>query len=195
MKQYKVCIFERILHYMRIYTKKGDKGTTSLFGGQRLPKDALRIEAYGTIDELNSVTGVLIDSLDDQSVKKELLRVQHWLFDYGSILATPPGAKQYVKNPGQEAIEFLEKRIDEMEEELPPLRHFILPSGYMPTSQAHVSRCVCRRAERRIVSLMHEEEVEEEVVAFFNRLSDYFFVLSRFLTFKAGKQDVEWNPR
>lgn len=180
---------------MRIYTKKGDKGTTSLFGGKRLPKDDIRIDAYGTVDELNSFTGVLLDTEPDSGVKSDLLQIQNWLFAYGSILATPPGAKQYVTAPGEVAIDFLEARIDSMENELPPLRHFILPSGHLPTSMAHVARCVSRRAERCIVSLSHEEEVGDDILAFFNRLSDYYFVLARYLTFKAGKPDVEWNPR
>ncbi len=180
---------------MRIYTKKGDKGSTSLFGGKRLSKDAVRIEAYGTVDELNSQVGILLDSLDIAELKDDLLIIQHWLFDYGSMLATPPGAKQYVTPPGEKALSFLEQKIDGMELELPPLRHFILPSGYLPTSFAHMARCVCRRAERRIVTLSHEEDVAEEILAFFNRLSDYFFVFARYAAHRAGKKDVEWNPR
>ncbi|HPB53129.1 MAG TPA: cob(I)yrinic acid a,c-diamide adenosyltransferase [Saprospiraceae bacterium] len=180
---------------MRIYTKKGDKGSTSLFGGKRLAKDAVRIEAYGTVDELNAQVGVLLDNLENADIQDDLLRVQHWLFDYGSMLATPPGAKLYVTPPGEKALSFLEEKIDAMELELPPLKHFILPSGHTSTSFAHMARCVCRRAERRIVSLSHEEEIGEEPLAFFNRLSDYFFVLARYLTHLAGKKDVEWNPR
>lgn len=180
---------------MKIYTKKGDRGTTSLFGGKRLPKDALRIEAYGTVDELNAHTGVLIDSINEGTVKSELLEIQHWLFAYGAVLATPPGGKLYIDAPGQPAIDFLESRIDAMEQELPPLRSFILPSGYAPTSFAHLARCVCRRAERCIVALDHEEAVDAVLMAFFNRLSDYYFVLARYLSHVNGKKDVAWMPK
>ncbi len=167
---------------------------TSLFGGKLMPKNALRIDAYGTVDELNSSVGLIIDSCEDDLVKEELSEVQHWLFAYGSMLATPPDGKLFIEAPGETAILKLESYIDKMEEVLPPLRNFILPSGYLPTSFTHLSRCICRRAERCIVSLNDEENLDETLIAFFNRLSDYLFVLARFLSFKKGIKDVAWIP-
>jgi len=168
---------------------------TSLFGGKMMPKNSLRIDAYGTVDELNSNVGLIIDSCEDDKIKADLLEIQHWLFAYGAALATPPGGKLYIESPGTSSIEKLEQDIDLMESQLPPLKHFILPSGYLPTSFTHLSRCVCRRAERCIVGLNEEEEVDPELLQFFNRLSDYLFVLARFLSFKAGKEDVPWIPK
>ena len=179
---------------MKIYTKKGDKGMTSLFGGKMLPKNSLRIDAYGTVDELNSSVGLIIDSSDNATAKEQLLEVQHWLFAYGSILATPPGGKLYIEAPGEDAVTKLETYIDRMEEKLSPLRNFILPSGYLPTSFAHMSRCICRRAERCIVGLSEVEEVDEVLLKFFNRLSDYFFFFFRFLSFSKGLEDIPWKP-
>lgn len=179
---------------MKIYTKKGDKGMTSLFGGKMMPKNALRIDAYGTVDELNSSVGLVIDSSDDDDIKGQLSEVQHWLFAYGAMLATPPDGKLFIESPGLVAIHKLESYIDQMEEQLPPLRHFILPSGYLPTSFAHLARCICRRAERCIVGLNDEEQLDETLITFFNRLSDYLFVLARFLSFKRGIEDVAWIP-
>jgi len=180
---------------MKIYTKKGDKGMTSLFGGKMMPKNALRIDAYGTVDELNSNVGLIIDSCEQPIIKADLLEIQHWLFAYGAALATPQGGKLYIELPGTDSIEKLENDIDKMEAQLQPLKHFILPSGHLSTSFTHLARCVCRRAERCIVGLNEEEEVDAELMKFFNRLSDYFFVLARYLTFLAGKEDVPWIPK
>lgn len=179
---------------MKIYTKKGDTGTTGLFGGNRLDKNDIRIDAYGTVDELNSFLGVVLDSCNIPESAAFLGRIQHWLFAYGSVLATAPGSKLFIDQPGEDAIIELEQAIDAMESELPPLKHFILPSGYLPASHTHVARCVCRRAERLIVGLSQRDEVDPVLLKFFNRLSDYLFVLSRFLMYRNERSEIAWIP-
>ncbi|KAA3630157.1 MAG: cob(I)yrinic acid a,c-diamide adenosyltransferase [Bacteroidetes bacterium] len=180
---------------MKIYTKKGDLGETSLFGGQRLSKHHLRIESYGTVDELNAHVGVVRDSLEDQSLRDLLKRIQDTLFVLGGILASAPGKRPDYLLVKEAEIDLLEKTIDEMEETLPPLKSFILPGGHTVVSHCHVARCVCRRAERRVVGLATEEEVDPLVIKYLNRLSDFLFVLSRKIGQDLGVDEVEWKSR
>ncbi|HPK09670.1 MAG TPA: cob(I)yrinic acid a,c-diamide adenosyltransferase [Saprospiraceae bacterium] len=182
---------------MKIYTKTGDKGTTGLFGGKRVGKDDLRIESYGTVDELNSFIGLLISKLNDQLLveKAFLLNVQSRLFDIGASLATDPDSslkKDYIHH---EDIEILEEYIDTYQEQLEPLKNFILPGGSESIALAHVCRAISRRAERRVVALGMDENVEEINIVFLNRLSDYFFVLARYLAHVEGIDDVKWQAK
>jgi cob(I)alamin adenosyltransferase len=187
----------------RIYTKTGDKGETSLVGGQRLPKDALRIEAYGTVDELNAFAGAacltaegLVASHQDMIQMALILkRVQHELFNLGSILATKP-EDVHPKQPritGAE-IELLESEIDQMNADLPPLRSFVLPGGCRLNVELHLCRTVCRRAERICVGLARQEEVTAEAIRYLNRLSDAFFVWSRWVSHELGAPEILWEP-
>lgn len=180
---------------MKIYTKKGDLGETSLFGGQRLSKHHLRIESYGTIDELNAHIGIVRDNLVDQQLRDLIKRIQDTLFVLGGILASAPGKKPDYLVVKEEEIDLLENAIDEMEETLPPLKNFILPGGHPVVSHCHVARCVCRRAERRVVGLATEEEVDPLVIKYLNRLSDFLFVLSRKIGQNLGVDEVEWKSR
>lgn len=178
---------------MKIYTKKGDKGQTSLFGGKKLYKDDKRIEAYGTIDEFNSNVGLIIASIKDDLMQERLLEIQKNLFTIGAILATDPRKIHLVKAFKSEAIDQVEKWIDEMEKELPELKSFILPSGSLAVGHTHVARTVCRRAERRIVSLLSEEEDETvDFLVYINRLSDFFFVLARKICMDEGCVENLW---
>lgn len=181
---------------MKIYTRTGDKGQTSLLGGTRVPKHHLRIEAYGTLDELNSHIGLLRDQgLSDQMVK-ELLEVQDRLFTLGSHLASDPEkSKVRIPDIGAEDITFLENAIDSMNESLPEMRHFVLPGGHPAVSICHIARCVCRRAERLVVHLAEISPVEEIVVQYMNRLSDYLFVLSRKISAELNAIETPWKPR
>jgi cob(I)alamin adenosyltransferase len=183
----------------KIYTRGGDKGQTSLVGGQRVDKDAPRIEVYGTVDELNSYIGlacVLASRADaTQPLARILLRVQHELFNLGSILATLPadvGPRQPQVTDAD--VTQLEHEIDEMNEGLPPLRSFVLPGGSELNAQLHVCRTVCRRAERLTVALSREEEVPGEAVRYLNRLSDALFVWSRWASLQLGNREVLWQP-
>lgn len=187
----------------RIYTKRGDKGETSLVGGQRVPKDALRIEAYGTVDELNALMGVVSMSCQEQigqDPRVGLLagmvrRVQHELFNLGSILATKPEdvhPKQARVTSAE--IEQLEREIDAMNEDLPALRSFVLPGGTRLNAELHVARTVCRRAERLLVSLAREESMPPESIQYLNRLSDALFVWSRWANFVLRVPEVLWDP-
>ena len=188
---------------MKVYTKTGDKGTTALFGGTRVPKDHIRIESYGTVDELNSHIGLIRDQEIDNQYKTVLAEVQDRLFTVGAILATPPD-KETLKN-GQPRlqnlglvisdIEFLEKEIDKMEESLPQMTHFVLPGGHTTVSYCHIARCVCRRAERLAVHLSHNEPVADIAIKYLNRLSDYLFVLARKLSHDLNAEEVKWIPR
>lgn len=180
---------------MKIYTKTGDKGQTSLFGGKRILKDNLRIEAYGTVDELNAFTGLLHDQCPYDEVKVSLSAIQNLLFNMGSVLATDPEKKFDLPGIKTNHIEELEKRMDAMDETLPALQNFILPSGHPLVSAAHVCRTVCRRAERRLVSLSQESTVDEISIVYLNRLSDYFFVLARYLGQKAGATEIIWKSQ
>lgn len=187
---------------MKIYTKTGDQGSTALFGGTRVPKNNTRIEAYGTVDELNSHIGLIRDQDIPQLEKQALLAIQHHLFTLGAILATDP-AKAILKNGKErlnipkitaETILFLEEEIDRMEEPLAPMTHFILPGGHTTVSFCHIARCVCRRSERLSVQLDLEEGVDATVLMYLNRLSDYLFVLARKLTFDLQAEEIKWIP-
>ena len=188
---------------MKVYTKTGDTGTTALFGGTRVPKHHIRIESYGTVDELNSYIGLIRDQDMSDLYKNVLIEVQDRLFTVGAILATPP-EKETLKN-GQPRlqnlgivesdIEFLENEIDTMEEALPPMTHFVLPGGHTTVSYCHIARCVCRRAERLAVHLNDIEPTDERVIKYLNRLSDYLFVLARKLSHDLNADEVQWIPR
>jgi len=188
---------------MKIYTKTGDSGTTALFGGTRVPKDHIRIESYGTVDELNSYIGLIRDQEIDSHYKKILIEIQDRLFTVGAILATPPekevkkNGELRLKNLGiiDSDIELLENEIDTMEESLPPMTHFVLPGGHTTVSYCHIARCVCRRAERLAVHLDHNEPITEIVIMYLNRLSDYLFVLARKLSKDLNAEEVKWIPR
>ena len=188
---------------MKIYTKTGDTGTTALFGGTRVPKDHIRIESYGTVDELNSHIGLIRDQDFNVHYKDILIEIQDRLFTVGAILATPPD-KEVLKNGEKRLqnlgivesdIELLESEIDAMEEALPPMTHFVLPGGHTTVSYCHVARCVCRRAERLAVHLNHNEPVAEIAIKYLNRLSDYLFVLARKLSHDLNADEVKWIPR
>lgn len=181
---------------MKIYTKKGDKGQTSLIGGTKVPKHHLRIESYGTIDELNSYVG-LIRSHDIDSGQLQVLKeIQDRLFTIGSSLASDPErSKMQIPDLYDSDITFLEEQIDEMTSKLPPLKHFILPGGGLASSACHLARCVCRRAERLAVHLSETSYVDEKVIRYLNRLSDYFFVLSRQVALDSGNNENIWIPR
>jgi cob(I)alamin adenosyltransferase len=182
----------------KIYTKTGDKGTTSLIGGTKVPKSHLRIEAYGTVDELNSYIGLCNDLLTDPQSKTILREVQDRLFTLGSSLACDPDKEPKMKIPDLEEkdVALLEKEIDTMNETLPPMKSFILPGGHVIVSHIHVARCICRRAERCCVRLeMEKEEVELIVIKYLNRLSDYLFVLARFTALQLKAGEIPWKPR
>ncbi len=181
---------------MKIYTKTGDSGETGLFGGRRLPKNHARIEAYGTVDELNSFIGLLHDSLETEHEKGVLREVQDRLFTVGSHLACDPEQMPMLPDLTDGDLLFLENEMDTMDDSLPPLRNFVLPGGHPAVSVAHVCRTVCRRAERRVVELKSlAEPVEDSVVKYLNRLSDYFFVLSRWICQQTGAEEIAWKPR
>lgn len=187
---------------MKIYTKTGDSGTTSLFGGTRVPKHHIRIESYGTIDELNSWLGLLRDQKINANSKKILEQTQKNLFTLGAILATTP--EKAVLKSGKERlnipklnisdIELLEAEMDAMNEDLPPMTHFVLPGGHQAVSYCHIARTVCRRAERMISLLHFNEPVDPIVMSYVNRLSDYLFVLSRKLSAELGAEEQKWIP-
>lgn len=181
---------------MKVYTKKGDKGTTQLIGGTRVPKNTLRIEAYGTIDELNSYIGLIRDQKIDSEYVTQLLEIQDRLFTLGALLARDP-EKQKMKLPEliESDITNLENWIDAMEEKLEPMTSFVLPGGHTTVSYAHIARCVCRRSERVITELNESSVVSEIVMAYVNRLSDYLFVLSRKLTLDLNATEQPWKPR
>ncbi|MFN0037627.1 MAG: cob(I)yrinic acid a,c-diamide adenosyltransferase [Saprospiraceae bacterium] len=179
----------------RIYTKTGDKGETALFGGRRVPKSHLRVDAYGSVDELNSFTGWLRDSVENQRIREVLAQIQHRLFTVGAHLASDPAKHPPVPDLLSSDIELLEKEMDAMDAALPPLKNFILPGGHPAVSVCHVCRTVCRRAERLAVALHASEPVEDIVLQYLNRLSDYFFMLARQLAHDLGAEEVIWNPR
>jgi cob(I)alamin adenosyltransferase len=181
---------------MKIYTKTGDEGTTALFGGKRVLKSELRIDTYGTVDELNSWVGVLRDQEVNRGRQSELIEIQDRLFTIGSILAVEPGnTKVKVPALAQEDVVFLEQRIDAMEEKLEPMKVFVLPGGHPSVSFGHVTRTVCRRAERLVIALHQQEPIEPLVVQYLNRLSDYFFVLCRSMTAELKAPETPWKPR
>ncbi len=188
---------------MKVYTKTGDKGSTSLFGGTRVPKHHIRIESYGTVDELNSYIGLIRDQEINPLYKAVLIEVQDRLFTVGAIMATPQD-KEILKNGekrlninriSEEDIQYLETEIDKMDSELPQMTHFVLPGGHTTVSYCHIGRCVCRRAERLAVHLNELEPIDERVLTYLNRLSDYLFVLARKLSHDLGADEVKWIPR
>lgn len=181
---------------MKVYTRKGDKGTTGLIGGTRVPKHSLRIESYGTVDELNSYIGLLRDKAISDDDKKDLIEIQDRLFTLGSLLAEDK-EKSKMKLPQihQKDIDFLENKIDLMDTELPPMKSFILPGGHETVSFCHITRCVCRRAERLVTALSDEVELNELILSYLNRLSDYLFVYSRFLSLKLNAEEIPWQPK
>ncbi|SDD12213.1 cob(I)alamin adenosyltransferase [Algoriphagus faecimaris] len=181
---------------MKIYTKTGDQGITSLLGGVRVPKSDLRIDAYGTVDELNSYVGLLRDQEVNESRSEFLKAIQDRLFTLGADLATVPG-KDKVKKPDLHYtdVQELESAMDEMEATLPPLTAFILPGGHTSVSFCHLARTVCRRAERIVVELASYEQVSDLVIQYLNRLSDYFFVLGRKMAAELQVEEVTWKPR
>jgi cob(I)alamin adenosyltransferase len=180
---------------MKIYTKTGDDGTTGLIGGSRVSKADLQIESYGTVDELNSWIGCIRDSLDDGPCSKQLLDIQNNLFVLGASLATAPkGTKMQLPPLESNFIEDLERWIDAMNTELPDLTHFILPGGHMASSHAQIARCVCRRAERRVIELNNNDPRFSLEIKYLNRLSDYLFVLARYALRKFEKEEVKWIP-
>ncbi len=187
---------------MKIYTKTGDSGTTALFGGTRVPKHHIRIESYGTVDELNSWLGLIRDQEINTQSKDQLAKIQDKLFTLGAILATDP-EKAILKN-GKERlnipkisvsdIEILENAIDEMDATLPQMTHFILPGGHTSVSYCHIARTVCRRAERMATLLFENEPFDEKVLSYLNRLSDYLFVLARKLSKELKAEEIKWIP-
>ncbi len=188
---------------MKIYTKTGDQGETSLFGGARVKKFNLRIDAYGTVDELNSYIGLIRDQKIDKESFKALIEIQNNLFTLGAMLATP-SAKETLKS-GKDRLQipkienteihFLETEIDRMNESLQPMKSFILPGGNTLVSFCHIARCVCRRAERITVELNENETINSNLLIYLNRLSDYLFVLARKLTFDNQLTEIPWNPK
>ena len=187
---------------MKIYTKTGDKGTTALFGGTRVSKHHIRIDSYGTIDELNAWLGLIRDQEIASHSKKLLAVIQDKLFTIGAILATDPekallkSGKERLNIPKINAsdIELLEKEMDAMSESLPPMTHFILPGGHTTVSYCHIARTVCRRAERMATLLFEKEPFEENVLSYINRLSDYLFVLARKLSKDLKADEIKWIP-
>lgn len=181
---------------MKIYTKTGDAGTTALLGGTRVAKHHIRLEAYGTLDELNSWIGLLRDFTINSSRSVVLKEIQDLLFTLGSHLATAPGKNvRHLPSFSAEDIELLEKEVDQMEQGLPELKNFILPGGHKEVSQCHIARCVCRRAERLAVALHEQEPLDPTILMYLNRLSDYLFVLARRMGHDMGAAEVPWQPR
>jgi cob(I)alamin adenosyltransferase len=180
---------------MKIYTKTGDKGETSLFGGKRVPKYELRINAYGTCDELNSFLGLVRDQNISQDIKQILIKIQSDIFVLGAELAADPDKPKLKKPDLSEAdIDFLESEIDKMNEMLPPMTNFILPGGNTTVSYCHIARTVCRRAERLVVELSQLTEIDYLAVKYLNRLSDYLFVLARKLSLDLNAEEIPWIP-
>jgi len=187
---------------LKIYTKTGDSGNTSLIGGTKVSKNNLRIETYGTVDELNSFIGLLIDSMNPfkplHSLQIDLKEIQDRLFTIGSSLACDPDKAPQMKIPDLliSDVEWLEKQIDQMQASLPVMKHFILPGGHTAVSTAHITRCVCRRAERLCVALQENNLfIEPLVIQYLNRLSDYLFVVARYIGQQLHIEEIAWKPR
>lgn len=181
--------------FMKIYTKTGDDGTTGLFDGRRVPKSSLRVEAYGTTDELNAVIG-LISTYDlPELLQKQIAKIINLIFNLGSDLATPLGSKQsdFIKRIDKQNVELIETFIDDLTGELPELKNFILPGGTRVASLYHLARTVCRRAERCIVRLSETEEINDNVILFINRLSDYLFTAARYYNYKLNVKEIIWK--
>jgi cob(I)alamin adenosyltransferase len=182
----------------KIYTKTGDTGKTSLIGGTKVPKSHIRIQAYGTVDELNAFIGLLNDQLSDMHSRELLREIQDRLFTIGSFLASDPNKKiaMAIPNLKESDIFLLENEIDQMNEKLPEMKSFILPGGHMSVSTAHVCRTICRRAERLIVELNEKEHLDQPlIIIYLNRLSDYFFVLARWIGHLLGVEEIKWVAR
>jgi len=182
----------------KIYTKTGDAGKTGLIGGTKVPKNHIRIETYGTVDELNSHIGLLIDQLKDEPTKQMLKEVQDRLFTIGSSLACDPEKEPAFKIPDltEADVTLLESEMDKMNEQLPPMKFFILPGGHIAVSQAHVCRCVCRRAERLCVAMLETDVfIDTLVIKYINRLSDYLFMVARYTAHLLGVPEIAWKPR
>ena len=183
---------------LKIYTKTGDNGKTSLIGGTKVSKSHPRIESYGTVDELNSHIGLISDLITDQTCKTILREVQDRLFTIGSLLACDPTKESGVKLPGliDNDVKILESEIDRMNESLLEMKSFILPGGHVTVSSIHIARCVCRRAERACVYLQeNNQELDKLIIIYLNRLSDYLFMLARYSAHLLGINDVPWKPR
>ncbi len=180
----------------RLYTGGGDCGETSLCGGQRVPKDCLRLDAYGTVDEFSSFLGVVLSQPEcPEAIRETLLAIQNLLFDIGCILATDPAGPSYTKPIEPADIEWLERRIDETDDATPEIRAFVLPGGTPLAAHTHVARTVCRRAERRILALSRVEEVPDEILKWLNRPSDYRFILARHFNHLASGPEITWHTR
>ena len=183
---------------LKIYTKTGDAGKTSLIGGTKVPKSHIRIESYGTVDELNSYIGLCTDHIADVSSKTMLKEIQDRLFTIGSSLACDPDKEPLMRMPDlkQEDVQLLEESIDSMNEILPVMKSFILPGGHVAVSHLHVARCICRRAERICVHMQEENIfIDPLVIKYINRLSDYLFVLARYVGHLVGAEEIAWKPR
>ena len=182
---------------MKVYTKTGDKGKTSLFGGKRVLKNDLQINAYGTVDELNSWMGMLRDSTNSAQEKKVIIDIQETLFTVGSYLASDPAKKDSMKLPAlhQSMIDSLEQEMDAMDANLPEMKSFVLPGGHVAVSNCHIARTVCRRAERAVVSMKSDDEDIDFAIRYINRLSDYLFVLSRKWTIDFDAEEIPWTPK
>jgi len=181
---------------MKVYTKKGDKGKTGLIGGTRVPKYALRIDSYGTVDELNSYVGLLRDRVVKAEFKDELIFIQDRLFTIGSWLASDPEkGKMQLPEITENDLTKLELSIDEMETKLEPMTSFVLPGGHETVSFCHITRCVCRRAERLVAELNDASELNPLILAYLNRLSDYLFVYGRFVSAELGAEEIPWKPK
>lgn len=187
----------------KIYTKTGDKGQTSLIGGTRLPKQHVRIEAYGTVDELNSHIGLLRDVIEDKTTFDLLISIQDRLFTIGSHLAADPEKNLPTGQAGkmqlppilEEDVVALETAIDKINEQVPEMKSFVLPGGHIYVSYCHIARCVCRRAERAVLRLAENEKIEEIHAKYLNRLSDYLFMLSRWITMDKNATEIPWKPK
>lgn len=181
---------------MKIYTKTGDEGTTSLIGGTRVSKSHYRVEAYGTIDELNAHIGLVRDMEVNAKRGKLFYQIQNTLFVIGAMLASDPDKKKsQVPELRPADVEVLEKAIDEIQHDLPPMHHFILPGGHTSVSFCHLARCVCRRSERQVVKLHEKEGVDPLIIVYLNRLSDYLFVLSRKVAQELNVQEIHWKGK
>lgn len=179
---------------MKIYTRTGDNGTTALIGGSRVGKDDIRLEAYGTVDELNSMIGLLSSIADPRPETAQfLLRVQNRMFDIGAYLADPSAPVDLCPGVGPDDIADIEHRIDQLNELVPPLRAFVLPAGCKQSTVAQVARTICRRAERRIIALSRTAPVAPDLIRYINRLSDYLFVYARFLNIFNGADEIFWT--
>lgn len=181
---------------MKVYTRKGDDGSTGLIGGTRVSKDDIRIEAYGTVDELNSWLGLIRDQEAASEYKTELVEIQEHLFSIGSHLASDPNkGRMALPEVPESAVSRLEQGIDEMEATLEPMTNFVLPGGHEAVSKIHIARCVCRRAERRVITLSKNAQIDPLLIRYLNRLSDYLFVLSRRVNLTAKGEEIPWKPR